>query len=213
MSLNIPDAPTPTNTGPYSEFYSIPIFRFVIDIVFADAVKIKEPVIVAKLLFWVNWELLNEFKEVNIDTICEEPDTTPFVAAIAPDIDVAYTFLQTDVVDPISYVFVVPALKFDVNTPNAEMLSDELFPKNKFPDIATSPVKYAFDAVILPIKLMLPTTGTFNGNNVITLLEPLPNWMEPLPLCKYNSPSFNVSFVVPLLIWNIAAIYYLFCLL
>lgn len=32
LNLHVPDAPTPTNTGPYAEFYSIPIFRFVIDI-------------------------------------------------------------------------------------------------------------------------------------------------------------------------------------
>ncbi len=43
------------------------------------------------------------------------------------------------------------------------------------------------------------TTGAFNGNNVIGLFEPLPNWIEPLPLCKYNSPSAILMFVVPLL--------------
>ena len=77
-----------------------------------------------------------------------------------------------------------------------------------FPPILTSP-----DADILPIKLISPFTGASNVN-VLYFVEPLPNCNEPLPWCKYNSPSVSDDALdVPLLIWNIAAIYYLFCLL
>ena len=79
-----------------------------------------------------------------------------------------------------------------------------------FPPILISP-----DAEIEPDKFMSPITGTFKGNKVIGLPEPLLNCNEPFPLCKYNSPSWIDDDIsdVPLLIWNIAAIYYLFCLL
>ena len=40
------------------------VLIFVIEIVFADAELINEPEIVANVVFWLNWELLNEFKLV-----------------------------------------------------------------------------------------------------------------------------------------------------
>ena len=101
---------------------------------------------------------------------------------------------------PKLYVFVVPGTKLDVNTPNAFILSDVLFPNDRFPEIATSPVKYALDAVILPIKFRLPAIGTFKGISVIALSEPLEICKDPTPLLRYNSPSVNVADDVPLLI-------------
>ena len=89
-----------------------------------------------------------------------------------------------------------------MNTPNAEILSDELFPKNKLPEIATSPLKYAFDADKFPVKLILPTEEVFNASNVIGFPSPIATCKEFFPLCKYNSPSTiedDIS-VVPLLI-------------
>lgn len=32
LNLHVPSAPTPTNTGPYTEFYNIPLFKFILDI-------------------------------------------------------------------------------------------------------------------------------------------------------------------------------------
>ena len=62
--------------------------------------------------------------------------------------------------------------------------------------------------ITLALDVWRPFTGVFNGSNVY-VFEPLPNWIEPDPWCKYNSPSDNTeadALDIPLRNCNIAAI-------
>ena len=61
------------------------------------------------------------FNEVNIPITCKEPDTTPFVAAIAPVMLFANTLFHFAEVVPKSIKPV--GTKFVVKTPNADILS------------------------------------------------------------------------------------------
>ena len=120
------------------------------------------------------------------------------VAAIAPLIDVPYTFLQYASVEPIS---LLPCgIKLVVNTPNDSIVSPFApSPNIILPSILTLFLKYAFDAVISPLKFNEPE---FIPSSLAKVIGVVPNetCKEPDALCKYNSPSVKATEPDPLLI-------------
>ena len=158
-----------------------------------DAEAINEPVIVANALFWVSCEPLNEFNESSIPITWDEPLTTPLVAAIAPLIEVAYTFLYTLSVLPKSNAFVTSGIIDELKSAFMETLSVEespivmLPPNVKLPWIFASPVISNPEPEIGPKFPVLPVPV---ADNKMSPSGPPINRV-PNVVFTYGSPNAN----------------------
>ena len=136
----------------------------------ADWVKVLYPVLIdscdAVNAFkdWDTIDIASNWESIEDDNnTISIPFTLPVKDAL---ILLAYTVLHFAPDVPKSRVPFPPGTKLVVNTPGTLILSPVLFPKNKLPDIATSPLKYAFDAVIFPVNITSPFTGAFKVNTL-----------------------------------------------